>query len=272
MRKLMVVLMALCLLISLPAATAKTKATVKKKPVVKCPKKLADCPPEGCSASHDVDGNLNRRKNLTDDDSDAQGPAESRTLASVKALNNPKHFVMGGSREELRTLGEGKKIRVTAFLLTAKPEGGESCNCGLDDAKAADKDVGVNTDNHLVLVSGETVNKFPVVGHVNFDQWKKVLGKREKESITAEFTPRVRLTHPNFTRAAVRPLILDARQMALPVRVTGILMFDSQHFLDNPLVRVNNWEIHPILKLEFCPEGTTCKADNDAGWRSLDDL
>jgi len=54
--------------------------------------------------------------------------------------------------------------------------------------------------------------------------------------------------------------------------VTGMLMFDSQHFIEHGLSRVNNWEIHPILKLEFCPKGATCKADSDEGWKSLDDL
>ncbi len=30
---------------------------------------------------------------------------------------------------------------------------------------------------------------------------------------------------------------------ALLVRVTGFLLFDSEHFIKNHLVRVNNWEI-----------------------------
>ena len=131
---------------------------------------------------------------------------------------------------------------------------------------------GGNTDNHLVLVSGTTVKKFPLPAKVNTQQWMENLARRERESITAELTPRVRLDHPNFTRAAVRPLILKARQMALPVRVSGVLLFDSQHFLEAPLVRVNNREIHPVLELEFCPKGASCTADSDDGWQSLDDL
>ncbi len=34
----------------------------------------------------------------------------------------------------------------------------------------------------------------------------------------------------------------------------------SEHFIKNHLVRVNNWEIHPVLRLEFCTTGDTCKA------------
>lgn len=266
MRKLMLVLAALCLFATLPAAIAETL-----QPVAKCPKKLADCPSEGCTTSHEVDGHLNRRKNITEHDVEAE-EMQPKTLGWMKALKNPKHFVQGGSRDELEDLGEGNVIRVTAFLLTAKPEGSESCNCGLNDQKQTDKDVGVNTDNHLVLVSWNTVKKFPLPAKVNYQEWKANLDKRERESITAEFTPRVRLDHPNFTRAAVRPLILKARQMALPVRVTGLLMFDSQHFLEHALVRVNNWEIHPIFTLEYCPKGETCTADSDDGWESLDGL
>ena len=266
MRKLTLVQVALCVFATLSVSIVATADTLK--PVAKCPKNLADCPDEGCTTSHEVDGNLNERKNITSDDAEA----EPHTLGWMKALKNPKHFVKGGSRDELETLGEGKMVRITAFLLTAKREGSESCNCGLNDQKQKDQDVGVNTDNHLVLVSGSTVKKFSLPAKVNVQEWKANLDQRERESITAEFTPRVRLDHPNFTRAGVRPLILKARQMALPVRVTGLLMFDSQHFLEHSLVRVNNWEIHPILKLEVCPKGATCNADSDDGWESLDDL
>jgi hypothetical protein len=37
-------------------------------------------------------------------------------------------------------------------------------------------------------------------------------------------------------------------------------------------VRVNNWEIHPVLKMEFCSTGDNCKAKGDEGWKSVDDL
>lgn len=268
MRKVTFALVALFLVAYLPAASADTL-----KPVAQCPATLADCPAEGCTTGKEVDGNLNRRKNIGAHDAAAEGEVEPHTLGWMKALEEPKHFVKGGSRDELAAFGEGKVIRVMAYLVTAKPEGSESCNCGLNDSKQKDKDVGVNTDKHLVLVSRKTVYAFPLPAKVHYKEWKANLAQREGESITAEFTPRVRLDHPHFTRAAIRPLILKARQMALPVRVTGLLMFDSQHFLEKPpLLRVNDWEIHPVLKLEYCPAGTTCKADSDEGWKSLDDL
>ena len=58
---------------------------------------------------------------------------------------------------------------------------------------------------------------------------------------------------------------------ALLVRVTGMLLFDSEHFVHNPLKRANNWEIHPILKFEYCLSGS-CPAQSDDGWKSLDDI
>jgi hypothetical protein len=101
---------------------------------------------------------------------------------------------------------------------------------------------------------------------------KKTLALREPDSITAEFTPRVRLDHPNFVIANLTSRITNAPKHALLVRVTGLLMFDSEHFLGRALVRVNDWEIHPVLNLEFCETGNNCTVNSDAGWKSLDDL
>ena len=181
----------------------------------------------------------------------------------MKKLDDPENFTSGDSREELTALGEGQKITVVAYLLVAKPElDGESCNCGLHTP--------AETDNHLVLVSKTTVDKFPVSSNLATN--KNIFHLRELESETAEFTPRVRLDHPNFIREKVQPLINTRPQKALLVRVTGLLLFDSEHFIKNHLVRVNNWEIHPVLKLEFCTTGDKCKANTTAGWKSLDDL
>jgi hypothetical protein len=47
------------------------------------------------------------------------------------------------------------------------------------------------------------------------------------------------------------------------VRITGILFFDSEHSLGHHLKRHNNWEIHPVLALEYCARGKRCRADSD---------
>jgi len=217
-------------------------------------KTIRGCPVTGCGGSQ-MDQNLNRRKNITSDDH----AVVPRTLQWIKDRPNPQHFVKGGSRTELFVLGEGAHIRVTGFMLIARSGNPESCNCGARLTQQRD------LDNHLVLVEEETLN----TEGANETQ---TLALREKKSITAEFTPRVRLDHPNFVRANLGSRISNAPRKALLVRVTGLLMFDSEHFIGAHLIRINNWEIHPVLKLEFCETGNDCTADNDAGWKSLDDL
>lgn len=232
-------------------------AAHSKKHKVPCKASLAQCPDEGCGS--DFDPNLNRRKNVISDDQ----PAKLRSLTWMKRLDDPENFSKGDSREELQALGEGQKITVVAYLLAAKPElGGESCNCGLQTP--------AETDNHLVLVTKATVDKFPLTDNEEAD--KQVFHSRELESETAEFTPRVRINHPNFTHEKVQPLIDATDDDALLVRVTGLLLFDSEHFIQHHLVRVNNWEIHPVLKLEVCATGDNCKPGSNAGWKSLDDM
>jgi hypothetical protein len=238
-----------------PGAPPKAPQTQNKKKAP-CKPNLAKCPDEGCGGK-DIDPELNKRKNIRSDDHDAT----PHTLAWMKKLGNPDEFAKGETREELTGLGEGDKISVVAYVLVVRKGSAESCNCGLTSA--------AETDNHMVLVSKSTISKFPLAGSADS---KVILHKREEESETAEFTPRVRLQHPGFTRAKLQPLINSAKEQALLVRVTGLLLFDSEHFLGRPLVRVNNWEIHPVLKLEFCTTGATCKANSDSGWKSLDDL
>jgi len=240
------------------------EARSAKKPP--CKENIEACSDQGCGT--DFDPNLNEQKNIRANDPRAGGDAEVKSLGWMKRLEDPENFEKGGSRDELGDLGEGKKIRVVAYLIAAKPElGGESCNCGLKTKR--------ETDNHLVLVTKTTVNKFPLdPDETDAATEKDVFHSRELESETAEFTPRVRLfgNHPNFTREKVQPMIDDAPQKALQVRVTGMLLFDSEHFLQNHLVRVNNWEIHPVLKLEVCTTTAACRASSDEGWKSLDDF
>jgi hypothetical protein len=229
-------------------------------PASNCPHTLRDindCPDEGCGA--DFDANLNLRKNIRTDN---QEPV-TRTLRWMKGLEDPVSFKKGDTREELAALGEGQKITVVAFALVARKGSAESCNCKLTAAK--------DTDNHIVLVEAVTLKKI-AKGKTKALAKKNTLALREEVSETAEFAPRVRLDHPKLVRANLQSRINAAPGNALLVRVTGLLMFDSEHFLGRPLHRENNWEIHPVMKLEFCERGNTCTARSDSGWKSLDDL
>jgi hypothetical protein len=253
-------LVAIALTLCIPAALDARPQRAKKRKVP-CAADLAHCPDQGCGT--DFDEHLNEAKNTT-----ANGHTpEVRTLAFIKKLDDPEIFMKGGTREELQQLGEGDMVSVAAYVIAVKPElGGESCNCGLQTRE--------ETDNHLVLVTSTTVDKFTMTG--NAATQKKRFHSRELESVTAEFTPRVRPSHPHFTREFVQPFINNSPKKAILARVTGPLLFDSEHFLHNPLVRVTDWEIHPIFKFEICMGASgpanNCKADSDTGWKDVDDM
>lgn len=211
---------------------------------------IRDCPDEGCGGKYNPQ--LNRLKNIR---SDSQQPTK-RNLQWIKNLPNPVHFTeQNTDRNELKQLGEGQKITVLAYALAVKKGARESCNCGLTSPK--------DTDNHIVLVDPALT--------------EPTLRDDEQDSVTAEFTPRTRLDHPNFTQEKLESLIdptwvrgAPTKQGKLFVRVTGLLLFDSDHWLGHSVVRHNNWEIHPVLKLEYCPLGQVCQLDSDANWKDLD--
>src|SRR5262249_47995972 len=146
--------------------------------------------------------------------------------------------------DALKDLGEGDKIRLVAFAVRVSKGSSESCNCGL--TRMRDK------DNHIVLID-------PDDSHPSLSD--------EPQSQTAEFTPRVRLTHANLKWSKLNNLIQNASHKALKVRVTGLQMFDSFHFFHASLPRHNNWEIHPVFKLEYCPKFKHCEAGSDANWK-----
>jgi len=208
--------------------------------------KIADCTEDKlCTRTkRDFDPELDKRKNISRDD---QQPVR-RSIRWIKGLDYPTNLTECGSRDELKQLGEGQKITVVAWALTAKSGSTESANCDLPHQ--------VDQDNHIVLVDPRVKNP--------------TMDRDEIRSVTAEFTPRVRLdNHPNFNRRKLNGLIRSGGGKLL-VRVTGLLMFDSKHFFHDSLIRDTDWEVHPVLKMEFCPSDKTCRADSDENWKDLD--
>ena len=226
--------------------TTRTAAASGGKSAVPCPSTLnsiTDCPDTGCGPS--LDPNLNKHKNIrTDNDA-----PEDKDYSYLASLADPvPGFAIGNTREKLAALGEGKMIRVVAWALVARKGGQESCNCKLSAP--------ADTDNHIVLID-------PSVK-------KPTLVKNEPTSQTAEFAPRVRLDHPKLVGADLEALI-SAQGGKLLVRVTGQQMFDSEHSLGGlHLKRHNNWEIHPVFGLEYCPKNKACTAGSDANWVNLE--
>ena len=218
-------------------AQRERKATTRKTPANNV-SSIANCPDQGSGG----DPNLNRRKNIRTDNR----KATLRSISWMKNLPAPKKFTrQTTNRLELNGLGEVKKIAVVAYALVARKGGKESCNCGLSAAK--------DTDNHIVLTDPSTKNPSLV--------------KNEEDSVTAEFTPRVRLDHPSLAGAKLQALIKPKGRLL--VRVSGLLLFDSEHFLGHHLKRATNWEIHPVTRLEYCA-AATCSDTGDAGWKSLE--
>jgi hypothetical protein len=250
-------LLALLLLVTL--CTPLTEAQRRRRPAtgggkvaIVCPAALndiGDCPDTGCGPS--LDPRLNRQKNIRSLD----GEAEAMTIQQIRNLPDPvRGFAIGDTREKLARLGEGKKIVVVANAIAVRKGGGESCNCKLTSV--------ADTDNHIVLVDR-------VLRIRPRETAKQTLARREENSITAEFAPRVRLDSPHLTRANLQPLI--AVNGVQKVRITGILMFDSEHSLGHHLKRHNNWEIHPVLEMEYCPKRKRCTVDSDDNWVKLGD-
>lgn len=227
-----------------------SSAVYAQKIAVPCPSPLndiTDCPDTGCGPS--LDPHLNRAKNIQ---SDNQRPL-IMTIQEIRDLPDPvPGFKVGQTRGKIKALGEGKKIIVVANALVARKGGKESCNCKLSSV--------ADTDNHIVLVD-RVLRKKPG------ETPKQLLDRREENSITAEFAPRPRLLSPHLTRANLQPLI--TANGVQKVRITGLLFFDSEHSLGHHLKRHNNWEIHPVLELEYCPKTKTCTADSDDNWTKI---
>jgi hypothetical protein len=77
-----------------------------------------------------------------------------RSIRWIKSLPDPTHSAECGSRDELKQLGEGQKVTVVAWALTARKGSAEKCNCELSSQ--------ADTDNHIVLVDRNVAN--PTLG------------------------------------------------------------------------------------------------------------
>jgi hypothetical protein len=202
--------------------------------------KIADCPNTGCGELGDA--LLNQAKNRVD--SITSGTA--KTLDAIRAMPQPLHWDTGSPRTSIQGAGkEGTAVEVKGFLLRVKPEGGESCNCGLTRR--------VDTDVHFALVSD--------------------LDEPETESVTAEVTPRVRRDHHHdWLYRNLNDLEGEY------VKVVGLLMLDTKHIPqahrltgergNHGLTRATNWEIHPITRLWKCTKSKHA-CDHGQGWEEV---
>lgn len=162
------------------------------------------------------DPKLNIKKNKTD--SPQTSDVIDWKLADIKAIDEPDSWQSGKVRSTLVALGEGKPVRVKAYLLMVRQGGKESCNCNLSGV--------VNNDLHLVF------GKKP--------------SALEPQSVTGEITPKIRLNHTGWTKSKLNVIADDE----IEVRITGYVLLDTQHVGKSTPVRATNWEIHPITEFE----------------------
>jgi hypothetical protein len=190
---------------------------------------LADCPPGGLRGS---DALYNAAKNRTD------RPAKWRrfTLKEIRALPEPGTWAHEQDRTQLASRGEGQAVQVVGYLISARQQGAESCNCQLTGPN--------NTDMHLDLVDSPSDPR--------------------AMSVTAEMTPRNR--PPSWTISILKRL---ANTQAY-VRVTGLLFLDTEHVGRSPLPRATNWEIHPVTMFEVCTAASKEICDQGQGWVTLE--
>jgi hypothetical protein len=184
---------------------------------------IPECPLTGCGK--DGDAFLNQQKNRTDAPT---GSITTKTLDQIRAMDQPSFWPTGTPRASIRGPGkEGSSVAVKGFLLKARAEGAESCNCEMTKRAV--------TDIHLVLVS-----QMPDTD--NQDE----IDQAELGSVTAEITPRVRQNgHPNWLFKNINDFEGEY------VRATGRLMLDTKHLPPNQkLKRATNWEVHPITRFQ----------------------
>jgi len=188
------------------------------------------CPVEGCGG----DPLLNAAKNRTD--TVADGTAQHKTILQIANFTHPASWSSGTGRALLVSWGEGTPLEVTLYIKKVKnyKSGKETSNCNI----SLDR----NNDYHIVLVTAKN--------------------SAEKNSLTAEITPRLRLDTWTYER------LKDLADQKAYVRVTGWAMLDTQHVGKSEPKRKTHWEIHPVTKFEVC---TATKADCDAGngWEPL---
>jgi hypothetical protein len=172
------------------------------------------------------------------------------------------------------SVGEGKLVRLVAYLLHADYSGGESVNCnGEGGALSAGHE---NGDIHVYLS--------PVKPHRPVSNADRM--KQDCRSITAEIIPHFR---PNaFTRIASMHDTqsgakafdrIAAAKLNRPIRFTGHMFFDGAHQPCNgdgdqttTPRRFSIWEIHPVYAMDVCKFTTKshCRVDAESDWTTFE--
>jgi len=193
------------------------------------------------------------------------GTPEAVTPASLVALQASTTVPSGFKKEPsdrgpLTALGEGKLVRMKAFLIEAHHAdlgAGETVNCN----------GGTEPKNDIHMAMGSTADA------------------QECESVSAEISPHYRpkswneIGHFEIYNSSTHEYVpnpaLDARLTAHSYRVTGQLFFDASHTIcpcgtTCKPTRASGWEIHPVYNIEVCKAGAACDEGTDSDWMAFD--
>jgi Lamin Tail Domain len=193
------------------------------------PKPIADyfkgCPPSGDGG----DPVLNTLKNRID-----EGQWQTTTISALLTLTWPKSIEQrprsrwSSTDEEAIAQHEGTPIQVEGYLVSAKKQGPESCNChSVEDV-----------DFHIWITDDPN--------------------KDRTQSVVIEVTPRVTFVHPNWTLARLSTIAKNHEK----VRISGWLMVDPEHPDQIGKTRGTVWEIHPVMQIETQILGSWTPLDN----------
>ncbi|MFL5576139.1 MAG: hypothetical protein ACJ79S_09255 [Gemmatimonadaceae bacterium] len=173
------------------------------------------CPPEGDGG----DRALNRLKNRA-----SSGAWRDVRLDSLLALRWPEGIAERHRARwpaaAARAVGrqEAQGVRVEGYLVRARQQGPESCNCHGAAARYR--------DYHLWLTADTSLDR--------------------DVSLIAEMSPRLRAVHRGWNLKALNGVVRRKER----VRVSGWLLLDQEHPEQIGKTRGTLWEIHPVMQFE----------------------
>ncbi len=172
-----------------------------------------NCPDSGDARSHKVQ-NLNILKNR-------HTPPTSNDIVNSVTIDS-----LLNSKDNPTAFDESKAISIEGYIIKAKEEKSESCNCHSKDPN--------DWDYHLYFAPTSYQKKI-------------------SETVVIEITPYSRKLHPEYTFQYIQSII------GKKVKITGWLMYDFEHTnvsqQFNPeakkIYRKTVWEIHPITSIQL---------------------
>ena len=176
------------------------------------------CPTQG-SGGGDPDLNMQKNRSATASGGSPITVAQMDKLPTVPSSDGNTRADWPEDLYDAIAVQEQRAVVLTGYILHAKAEGKESCNCELTAARDHDVHVYVGDD------AGDTTAQSAIV----------------------EVTPRWRAVHSTWTAQNLQQLATNG----IEVRITGWLLYDQEHWaMIKQGQRATLWEIHPVTKIE----------------------